>query len=47
VYTFIVTSQFICTPAEIAHGQVFWMRSAAPPGSTVLARLRQAVVTAG
>jgi hypothetical protein len=47
VYTFIVTSQFICTRADIAHGQVFWMHAVAPPGSTVLARLRQAVVTAG
>jgi hypothetical protein len=46
-YTFIVTSQFICTQREIADGQVYWLRPAAPPGSTVLARLRQAVVTAG
>jgi hypothetical protein len=47
VYTFIVTSQFICTPRDIAEGRVYWLRPAAPPGSTVLARLRQAVVTAG
>jgi hypothetical protein len=46
-YTFIVTSQFICTQRDIATGQVYWLRPAAPPGSTVLARLRQAVVTAG
>jgi hypothetical protein len=46
-YAFIVTSQFICTQREIADGQVYWLRPAAPPGSTVLARLRQAVVTAG
>jgi hypothetical protein len=46
-YTFIVTSQFICTQRDIADGQVFWLRPAAPPGSTVLARLRQAVVTEG
>ncbi len=46
-YTFIVTSQFICTRSDIADGQVYWFRPAAPPGSTVLARLRQAVVTAG
>jgi len=46
-YTFIVTSQFICTPRDLAHGQVFWLRPAAPPGSAVLGRLRQAVVTAG
>jgi len=47
VYTFIVTSQFICTPADIADGQVYWLLPAAPPGSPVLARLRQAVVVAG
>jgi hypothetical protein len=47
VYTFIVTSQFICTRADIADGRVYWLRPAAPAGSTVLARLRQAVVTAG
>jgi hypothetical protein len=47
VWTFIVTSQFICTRAEIADGRLFWLRPAAPPGRTVLARLRQAVVTAG
>jgi hypothetical protein len=47
VYTFIVTSQFICTRADIADGQVYWLLPAAPRGSTVLARLRQAVVTAG
>jgi hypothetical protein len=47
VYTFIVTSQFICTRADLADGQVYWLRPTAPPGSTVLARLRQAVVTAG
>ena len=46
-YTFIMTSQFICTRADIKDGQVYWLRPAAPPGSTVLARLRQAVVTAG
>ncbi len=47
VYTFIVTSQFICTRPEMADGRVYWLRPAAPRGSTVLARLRQAVVTAG
>jgi hypothetical protein len=46
-YTYIVTSQFICTQRDLADGQVFWLLPAAPPGSTVLARLRQAVVTAG
>ncbi len=47
VYTFVVTSQFICTPHDLADGQVYWLRPAAPRGSPVLARLRQAVVTAG
>jgi hypothetical protein len=47
VYTFIVTSQFICTRADIADGQVYWLLPSAPRGSTVLARLRQAVVIAG
>jgi hypothetical protein len=47
VYTFVVTSQFICTRHDLADGQVYWLRPAAPRGSPVLARLRQAVVTAG
>jgi hypothetical protein len=44
---YIVTSQFICTRRDIADGQVYWLRPAAPPGSPVIARLRQAVVTIG
>jgi hypothetical protein len=47
VYTFVVTSQFICTRHDLADGQVYWLRPAAPRGGPVLARLRQAVVTAG
>ncbi len=43
----MMTSQFICTRAEIAAGRVYWFHTAAPRGSTVIARLRQAVVTAG
>ena len=46
VWTFMMTSQFICTRAEIAAGQVFWFVSAAPRGA-VIGRLRQAVVTVG
>jgi hypothetical protein len=47
VWTFMMTSQFICTRPDIADGRVYWLRPAAPPGSTVISRLRQAVVTAG
>jgi len=46
-WTFIMTSQFICTEADIAHGQLYWIRTAAPRGSTVIARLRQGEVIAG
>lgn len=41
----MMTSQFICTHADIADGRVYWFHTAAPRGSTVLVRLRQAVVT--
>jgi hypothetical protein len=47
VWTFIVTSQFICTGPDIAGGRVYWLHTVAPRGSTVIARLRQAEVTAG
>ena len=43
----MMTSQFICTRADIAAGHLYWFHTAAPRGSTVIARLRQAVVTAG
>ena len=46
-WTFMMTSQFICTSQDIAEGRLFWFRTVAPRGSTVIARLRQAVVTAG
>jgi hypothetical protein len=45
VWTFIVTRQFICTSSDIAAGRVFWIDPTAPRGSTVIARLRNAVVT--
>jgi len=45
VWTFMMTSQFICTSQEVADGRLFWFDDVAPRGSTVLARLRQAVVT--
>jgi hypothetical protein len=47
VWTFLMTSQFICTGPEIADGRLYWFRTEAPHGSTVIARLRQAVVVAG
>jgi hypothetical protein len=47
VWTFMMTSQFICTPPDLADGRVYWLRPTAAPGSTVISRLRQAVVTAG
>jgi hypothetical protein len=47
VWTFMMTSQFICTSQEIADGRLYWFRTVAPHGSTVIARLRQAVVTVG
>ncbi len=47
IWTFMMTSQFICTSPEIAAGRAFWLTPVTPHGSTVIARLRQAVVTAG
>ena len=47
VWTFIMTSQFICTRPDMADGQLYWFRTAAPRGGTVIVRLRQAVVTTG
>ena len=47
VWTFMMTSQFICTRPEMARGQLYWLRTAARRGSMVIARLRQGVVTAG
>jgi hypothetical protein len=46
VWTFMMTSQFICTSSDMAEGRVYWL-SPIVRGSTVIARLRQAVVTAG
>ncbi|MGH3199592.1 MAG: hypothetical protein ACRDOH_05260 [Streptosporangiaceae bacterium] len=47
VWTFMMTSQFICTRPDIADGRVYWLRPTAPRGSMVISRLRQAVVTVG
>jgi hypothetical protein len=44
-YTFIVTSQFICTPAEASAGQAYWFYApAVPSGTRVIARLRSVAV---
>jgi hypothetical protein len=46
--TFMLTSQFICTHAQVSEGVPFFFRSGpAPRGTHVIARLRQALVTAG
>jgi hypothetical protein len=42
----MITSQFICTTAEISADRVFWFVPSAPR-SEIIGRLRQAVVTAG
>jgi hypothetical protein len=47
IWTFMMTSQFICTGPDMASGRVFWLTPVAPPGSPVIERLQQAVVTAG
>jgi hypothetical protein len=45
IWTVIMTSQFICTNADLATGRVFWLTPTAPRGSTVIMRLRQGVLT--
>jgi hypothetical protein len=46
-WTFMVTSQFICAPAELADGRAFrlYPPGPAPRGVPVLVRLRRAIVT--
>ena len=46
VWTFMMTSQFICTSSDMAEGRVYWL-SPITRGNTVIARLRQAIVTVG
>lgn len=48
-WEFMLTSQFICTPAEIADGRRFsvWTRAAVPRGMPVVFRLRRGIVTNG
>jgi hypothetical protein len=46
-YTFIVTSQFICTPAQAAAGRPYWFYAPpAPSGTRVLARLSGVAIAA-
>jgi hypothetical protein len=46
-YSFIVTSQFICTPGQAAAGQPYWFYAPpVPAGTRVLARLNGVAVVA-
>jgi hypothetical protein len=45
IWTFMMTSQFICTDSEAATGRLYWFRDLTPPVRPVIAQLRQAVVT--
>ena len=48
-WAFMMTEQFICTPAELREGASFvvYPPGPVPPGSTVVYRLLRGVVTAG
>ena len=48
-WAFMVTRQFICTPAELRDGASFFVYQPGPvpPGITVVYRLRRGIVTAG
>jgi hypothetical protein len=47
-WSFMMTSQFTCTPAQIAGGAPFWLNAPlAPPGTTVIATLKNSQVVAG
>jgi hypothetical protein len=47
-WTFMMTSQFICTSAQVGAGAPFWFHSpAAPPGVPVVATLEYSAITAG
>jgi hypothetical protein len=46
-YTFIVTSQFICTPAQASAGKAYWFYAPkVPAGARVLARLHGVAIAA-
>lgn len=48
-WAFMVTTQFVCTPAELSEGATFrlYVPGAVPHGSPVVVRLRRALVTGG
>jgi hypothetical protein len=48
-WAFMMTKQFICTPAELRDGAPFYVYQPGPvpPGITVVYRLRRGIVTAG
>jgi hypothetical protein len=47
-WTYLMSSQFICTPAQIASGAPFWFHAgAAPPGSPVVEQFSGVTVTSG
>jgi hypothetical protein len=45
IWTFMMTSQFMCTSQEAADGRLFWFRDTTPRNGPVIARLRQGFVT--
>jgi hypothetical protein len=45
IWTFMMTSQFMCTSQEVADGRLYWFRDTAPRNGPVIARLRQGFVT--
>jgi len=47
-WAFMMTTQFICTPGQIADGAVFWfLAPAAPSGTTVIATVKNSQIIAG
>jgi hypothetical protein len=48
-WAFMMTQQFVCTPAELRDGARFlvYEPGTLPPGITVVYRLRRGIVTAG
>jgi hypothetical protein len=45
IWTFMMTSQFICTSQQVADGRLYWIRDTTPRNGPVIARLRQGFVT--